>query len=454
MTTAIVDLSALYWRNWHSSEGDEVSSAKRKTLGFVNGIFGQYENIIVALDAPPYKRKEFYPEYKSNRPERNEAAIEELKNTVEAIAADGHTVARCQGMEADDVIATLMKQYPDATVYGADKDLLQCCDITDPYSGKVKTAMGFLGIPREKVCDYLTLDGDKSDNVPGVPGIGAKTAVKMIETLGGIDGIYEALETGSYKFSDKMRETLEASAETVSIAYQLVRLDDSLELEIEKREIQTKNTMEVEMEEQKTEVVQEDTQQVETEIVKSSEVQHLVKHEEVGYRQALEPIGPTQLWALSQAVIESRMYSNFPTAEAVMMTIMRGRVLGLDATTALDSINMIKGKPCMSSALMLALVMDSPKCEYMMCTDMGDSSCTWETKRVNNPKPSVRTFTREDADRGGFTVAYNKKTGRTDTKDNWNKQPDVMLQWRCAAALIRQVYPDVIAGLYAKEEME
>ena len=63
---AIVDISAVYWRCYHVSEGEEVSAAARKTLSFVRNLYGTYgaENIVIAIDAPPYKRCDIYPEYK------------------------------------------------------------------------------------------------------------------------------------------------------------------------------------------------------------------------------------------------------------------------------------------------------------------------------------------------------------------------------------------------------
>lgn len=439
---AIVDISAVYWRNWHLSEQDEVSAAARKTLSFVRGLYGEYgvENIVIAIDAPPYKRCDVYPPYKANRPDKNEAAVHELKKAIESILDDGVTGAKCQGYEADDVIATLVKDG-EWIVYGTDKDLLQCTDLIEPYTGKVKTAETTLEVPRHQVVDYLALIGDSSDNIKGVDKIGPKTAVKMLQKYGSIKGIYDAINTDEKAFTPATKANLIDAIQWIDTTRQIIKLSDDLALDFERREPKKGEDTMSDIENETVE-----TMPVETKIqtIKNDEpVSIQVQHEQMSFKQSLEPVGLSQLWKISQAFINSKMYSKFPTAEAAMVTIMRGRALGLDATTAMDGINVIQGKPTMSASLMVALVLSSPQCEYMYCEEMNDIHAVWIAKRKGTPKEVRREFTMEHAKRMGL-----------DKKDNWLKQPEVMLQWRCAAALIRQLFPDVINGLYATEEFQ
>lgn len=438
---AIIDIAAVYWRNWHLSEAEEVSAAARKTLEFVRGLYADYgtENIIVAVDAPPYKRCEVYPEYKANRPPRNESATHELKQAIEKILDDGVMTARCQGYEADDVIATLAKDG-ETVVYGTDKDLLQCTDLIEPYTNKIKTAESILKVTREKVVDYLTLIGDSSDNIKGVDKIGPVTAVKMLEKYGSIKGIYAALRDTPTAFTPATSDNLAAAMQWIDTTRSIIELSYDLELEFEQREMKK---MEHGMEQEENKETEIDVVTEKENGIEAQPVSIAISHEQLSYKQSLEPVGLQQLWKVSNAFINSRMYSKFPTAEAVMVTIMRGRALGLDATTSLDGINVIQGKPTMSASLMVALVLSSPQCEYMYCDEMDETKAVWIAKRSGTPKEVRREFTIEHAKRMQLT-----------TKDNWQKQPEVMLQWRCAAALIRQLFPDVINGLYATEEMQ
>ena len=428
---ALIDFGAVYWRFWHLSEGEEVSSAARKTLGYVRNLYGQYgvENIVVAVDAPPYKRNELYDKYKANRKPKNEAAIEELKKAIEKILDDGITVAKSHGYEADDVICTLL-QKEKYDVYAMDKDLLQCADIIGP-DGKLKTAKEYFGVEQNRVVDFLALVGDSADNIPGVKGVGAITAKKMLETFGSIKGIYDALNEDEEQFKKTAKSLREAEA-FIDTAYQLIKLEDNCEIEFEKREAKIVNA----------ELVTEEKVQVATE-EKSEPVAIQVSHEQLSFRQSLEPVGLTQLWKVANAFVNSRLYTKFATAEAAMVTIMRGRALGIDATTAMDGIHVIQGKPTMSASLMVGVVMASPKCEYMYCSEMDEKHAVWKAKRRGTPQEVTREFTIEQAAKMGLT-----------NKDNWRKQPDVMLQWRCASALCRQLFPDVINGFYANEEME
>lgn len=444
MKRAIIDIAAYYWAAWHVSQGQEVSSAARSVLRDVRAVANQYEEIYIALDAPPYKRTEVYPEYKANRPERNESAIHELKSAIEQLAEDGYIMAKCQGYEADDVIATLVARYPDATVYGTDKDLLQCCDLTNIKTGEVKSAQSRFNVRRDQIVDYLTLIGDIADNIPGVKGVGDKTAAAMLAKFGTITDLYAELAINPDGFKPSTRAALADASAFIPKAQQLIELKTDCELTLEKRERKEVDHMseETEIVTQNRTAIVPPAHVVECETEPQRQIVQ-VKHEALSFRQSLEPVGMNEAWKVAKAFHESRLYTQFAVPEAIFVTIMRGRALGLDATTALDSIHVIKGKPTMSAALIVGLIHNSGKAEYFDCIEQSATACTWVTKRRGSPHESRRTFTIDEAKQMQLTG-----------KDNWTKQPAVMLQWRAASALARMVYPDVIAGLYAIEEME
>jgi DNA polymerase-1 len=415
------------------SDGEEVSMARRKTIGFIRGLYSEGP-VIVALDSPPYNRVEIYQEYKSNRPEKNEAAVEELRNCIEEIKTDGHSVAYAPGYEADDVIFTIVRKMDveDYKVWGTDKDLLQICNITEPWSRKEKSPNGTLGVSHEHVIDYLVLVGDASDNIKGVKGIGPKTAVSLLKEFGSIDGIYSAVCMTPSVFKPSTLSALKEADEWIGTSIKLVTLQDC------------SNTIRIEKREEKT--VMSVKGQENTEIKpakKENKALITVPHNVIDFRQSLEPIGIDECWRVSEAFFQSRLYSKFPTPQAIMVTIMRGRALGLDATTALDGIHVIQGKPTMAAYLMTGLVLASPKCEFLYCSQSNEQSATWVGKRKLFPSEVERIFTIDDAKKMYLT-----------SKDNWKKQPAIMLKWRAASLIIRELFPDIINGLYATEEFE
>ena len=151
------------------------------------------------------------------------------------------------GYEADDIIATLVKQAKEkdlpVVVVSGDKDLMQLVGdkvtMWDPQSDKVYDPAGVrnkFGVDPDGIVDFLALMGDTSDNVPGVPGVGQKTAAKLLAEHGSIDGIYEKLDEISGK---KLKENLVNSREQALLSRELVtlKLDAPLDKGIEDLEL-------------------------------------------------------------------------------------------------------------------------------------------------------------------------------------------------------------------------
>lgn len=424
MTTAIVDFSALFHRIWHANHEEAV----HRVAGIIRNL--KEDRVIIAVDSPPYDyRKRLYPDYKANRDVPDPELVGQLRQCIEQLAADGYEIARCQGWEADDVIGTLV-QTTEATVYGADKDLLQVTDIVDPLTGDVKTPESALEVSREQVVDYLCMVGDTSDNIKGVDGIGPVTAVRMLRKFGNWFEIARMAESGNGLFSDKTRNAITAAIDWMDTTRELVTIRTDLEIEIEKRERQPA-------------VMEPEPEPEPSTAIEVAQPTHVAKVKDVEFRHSLEPLGIEQAFRFAKMADASALYQKFRGPEQIMMTIMRGRAFGMDATTALDSIDMIQGKPTMKASMIAGLIMANSKCEFLECTHFGDDKSTWETKRVGGRNVISRTFTIEEAGRLGLT-----------TKDNWKKQPGVMLQWRCVTALARQVYPDIMLGIYGREEFE
>lgn len=200
-------------------------------------------HVVVVFDAPGTTfREELYAEYKKNRRETPEDLLCQLPMMDGLVEAFDVMCVRVPGVEADDVIGTLARQASeagmDAVVVSGDKDLLQLVDdhvkVYDPYKGDTglwygrEEVMERFGVGPERVIDCLALMGDTADNVPGVRGIGEKTARKLLEQYGSLDGIYEHID----ELKGKQRERLEADRAMAYLSRDLVTIDTHVDIEL------------------------------------------------------------------------------------------------------------------------------------------------------------------------------------------------------------------------------
>jgi DNA polymerase-1 len=189
--------------------------------------------IIFALDAKgPSFRNEIYNEYKAHRPEAPEDLKEQLPVVIELIEKMGFTTAMKSGYEADDVIASLCEDARERNInvriVSHDKDLYQLIDdhvyMFDPMKKKVVSndeCKTKYGVEASQFIDYQALVGDSADNVPGVKGVGAKTATALINQFNSIENLYENLEQVE---KPRWKKLLEESRELAFISKQLVTL--------------------------------------------------------------------------------------------------------------------------------------------------------------------------------------------------------------------------------------
>ncbi len=189
--------------------------------------------IAVVFDAARKNfRYDLYEHYKANRDETPEDLIPQFPLVRDATRAFGLPALELDGYEADDLIATYATQAKEkglkTIIISSDKDLMQMVDdnivMFDPMKEKIIDRAGVFekfGVPPEKVTDVQALIGDSSDNVPGVPGIGPKTAAQLIEEFGTLENLLE--NAGTIK-QDKRRETLIAQADMARLSKKLVTL--------------------------------------------------------------------------------------------------------------------------------------------------------------------------------------------------------------------------------------
>ena len=235
----LMDGHALVHRAWHAirqpltvrSTGEEVKAV----FGFLNTFFKSVADwkpthCIITFDLPvPTFRHLRYKEYKAHRPPTPPELRAQFRHVREFMQAFGLPIMEAEGFEADDVLGTLCRQAEeqelDTVVLTGDSDTLQ---LVSPW---VRVVMSYAvqnrqvydeaavrerynGLGPDAVADIKALQGDSSDNIPGVPGIGAKTAIKLVTSFGGIDGIYERIdEVTPPRAQSALRENEEGARE-------------------------------------------------------------------------------------------------------------------------------------------------------------------------------------------------------------------------------------------------
>jgi len=207
------------------------------------------DHIAVVFDtARKTFRNDIYPEYKAHRPPPPEELIPQFSLVRDAVKAFNVASVELEGFEADDLIATYAReaaeQGAEVTIVSSDKDLMQLVNdkvtMFDAMKNKIigaEQVVEKFGVGPEKVVEVQALAGDASDNVPGVPGIGVKTAAQLLEEYGDLESLLE--RAGEIK-QPKRREKLIEFAEAARISRQLVTLKDDAPQPISLEEMATR----------------------------------------------------------------------------------------------------------------------------------------------------------------------------------------------------------------------
>lgn len=198
------------------------------------------EYMAIAFDAPgPTFRHEVYGAYKANRPAMPEDLRPQIPYIKEVVGALGIPVLEKEGYEADDLIGAVAKklegQEIDTVIVSGDKDLIQLITqhvtMYDPMKDKtyeIPEAKERFGVAPDKIVEVMGLCGDSSDNIPGVPGIGEKTAIKLIQEFGSIEGVLKNVDKVK---NAKLRESLTHHADQARLSRELATIDTQALLE-------------------------------------------------------------------------------------------------------------------------------------------------------------------------------------------------------------------------------
>lgn len=237
----LVDGSGYIFRAFHAlppltrPDGTPIGAV----LGFTNMLIKLLKEknpdyLVVMFDAKRENyRNTIYPAYKANRPETPPELIPQFALIRKACEAFNIPFLEKEGYEADDLIATYAHaQEGEVTIVSSDKDLMQLITpsvrMLDPLKNRmigIEEVKEKFGVPPEQVIDVQALAGDPTDNVPGVPGIGLKTAAELIQTYGTLENLLERLEEIQ---QPKRKEALRANKEAARISKELVKLKDDV----------------------------------------------------------------------------------------------------------------------------------------------------------------------------------------------------------------------------------
>jgi DNA polymerase I len=249
----LVDGSSYIFRAYHAlpplnrkSDGLQVNAV----LGFCNMLWKLLRDMkpeerpthlaVVFDKSEKTFRTEMYPDYKAHRPDPPDDLRPQFGFIRQAVHAFDIPSLEQQGFEADDLIATYVRQACEAgataTIVASDKDLMQlvsdCVLMYDTMKDRrigIPEVIEKFGVPPEKVIEVQALIGDSSDNVPGVPGIGVKTAAQLIGEYGDLETL---LARASEIKQEKRRQSLIENAEMARLSKKLVTLDDQVKLDV------------------------------------------------------------------------------------------------------------------------------------------------------------------------------------------------------------------------------
>lgn len=477
MNILLVDLSSIVHPAWHVHGADaDVNATSDASIARVRAAASGYDHVAVCIDTGKSFRCDISAEYKAHREKKPESFHHQYARACDVLSRDGFLVVGAKGFEADDVIATIVawaeRELEDAnvTILTGDKDLCQLVTErttivsvqTGEKRGPAEVAERF-GVHPSQMLAYLSLVGDASDGVRGAPGVGPKTAARLIADHGSLVEIFSRV-TGTLEasgFTPALYKSLNENGSAVALAEKLIALRTDAPIDcarvIEQREAVSLSggsmpeIKEAEIiEDEETHVDQSNNEQqpaptpqaVRSDVhVDDARTSQTAAIDRVEWSAELEPRTMAQAAAIAKTLHDSRLFSAYGTPQAIMAIVMSGREFGIGTMASLRSFHVVEGKVTMSSELLIALVLKSGKCEYFEPVELTQTHATYATKRKGRGE-FKHTFSIEEA----------KQAGLVKDKSGWVKYPADMCAARCIARVARKIYPDVVGGLYCPEE--
>ena len=250
----LVDGTSYIYRAFHALPA--LINSQGRNTGTVKGVVNMLRRLQKDYPESPVAavfdakgktfRNDMYDKYKANRPPMPDELREQIEPIYEIVQAMGLPFLCVDGVEADDVIGTLAREAAwegrMVIMSTGDKDMAQLVDdrvtMVNTMTGTVMDPAGVeekLGVPPQRVIDLLALMGDKVDNIPGVPGVGEKTALALLQNLGGLEDIYaqpEKVADLEVRGAKTLAAKLEAEQDSARLSYKLATIKTDVALDV------------------------------------------------------------------------------------------------------------------------------------------------------------------------------------------------------------------------------
>ncbi|MEW6107811.1 MAG: DNA polymerase I [Nitrospirota bacterium] len=256
MNLYLIDGNSYVYRAYYAIKGLTNSKGfpTNAIFGFTNMLLKiikekKPDGIAVFFDSPePTERHRIFEEYKAHRPETPSDLVQQLPYIRKMISAFNISILELPGYEADDIIGTIAKKASgngiEVLIVTADKDMLQLADehirIYDPMKEKIfdtEYVKGKFGVVPERVPEFMALTGDAVDNIPGIKGIGEKTAKELLSSFENLD---ELLRNPERIKKEKLRAMVAENRDMVRMSRKLTTIDTSVPVDIEAKEFALK----------------------------------------------------------------------------------------------------------------------------------------------------------------------------------------------------------------------
>lgn len=481
MKVVAFDISGIFWQAALGGAGkDDIEAPYRITCETVQSLSSGFDRVVLAIDAAKSFRNDIYPPYKSHRPERVEWQWNQLKRAVEWLETSGCIALVCDNFEADDVLMTVAAwcaaNNTHCTVVSNDKDLAAVLGCGPDVSlvkknsktgvWETRTAEQFeatMGFKPYRMPEYLALMGDTADEFNFFDGIGDVTARKILQAYPTLNAVYDAAwacanegaEPFKVKLQAKQLTALRAEPTVYDLALRLATPRHDVPLYLAPLESADPPSFDVSGRTDddadgpsgaaKTNAaIVEAPAHVEASGTKASTAMALATRD-TRYELAPYSMQPETLddaWRLAKLTIGAAIMPQWGRPEQVAMVIMAARERQIPAFTALQNAHVVKGKVGWSAALLAAMVLADPTCEYFEIVETTHTKATVASKQQGRPEKRL-TYTIEEARQAGLF----EKDGQ------WQKRPATMLRWAAFREAARAFWPHRTTGMFTPGEL-
>ncbi len=249
----IIDAFSIIYKYYFIFIKNPLTNSKGVNISSIHGFVRTFmslaqtypsDYIVVAADASKHTfRNDMYPEYKANRESMPDDLRSQIDPLYKLVRSMGITILYNEKYEADDIIGTIAKENEkngiETLIYSPDKDIMQLVDdnTTIISSKRDSTLVEYdadgvfekRGVNPNRIIDLLALMGDASDNIPGVKGVGEKTAVKLLKEFDSLEGVYENIDSVQGKLKDKLQN----DKDNAFLSYKLATIETSVPIDID-----------------------------------------------------------------------------------------------------------------------------------------------------------------------------------------------------------------------------